>query len=43
MKQLKSLDDMTVKELNYWINWAENEVVEYQSFILKLKRELEKR
>ena len=40
--QLKSLEKMS-KELKSLINWAENEIVEWGDFALKLVREFNKR
>ena len=40
---LKSLPEMTDKELLDWIVWAEKEISEYQQFISTLRDEVEKR
>lgn len=36
---VKPLNQMTVKELKERIQWAENEIVEYEEFIQKIKEE----
>ena len=42
-KDLKPKEEMSIRELHDWINWAESEVSEYQVFIFELKGELKKR
>ena len=40
---IKALEKMSKKELKSLINWAENEIVEWGDFALKLVREFNKR
>lgn len=41
--KIKSFSQMTKKDIEKWINWAENEINEYSRFISDLRKELKKK
>lgn len=41
--KFKPPEKMTKKELRYWLNWAQEELMEYQDLIADLMKELKKR
>lgn len=41
--KMKPLPEMSKAELKDWIEWAEDEIIEYDEFIYDLNEELRKR
>ncbi len=43
LPKFKDPKEMSKKDLRYWLNWAQEEMMEYQDLIQELMAELKKR